>query len=103
MAVAVREINGVELEQLIAEGKVLADFYSKVCGPCKMLSFVLNDVAKNVDNVEIVKLDFDENKETVEKYGVVGYPTLILFNNGQEVERLKGLQQKPIIQRMIER
>jgi len=102
MAVTVREINGAELDQLIGEGKVLADFYSKVCGPCKMLSFVLNDVAKNAEGVEIVKLDFDENKETVKKYGVTGYPTLILFNNGQEIKRLKGLQQKPIIQRMIE-
>jgi len=102
MAVTVREINGADLDQLISEGKVLADFYSKVCGPCKMLSFVLNDVAKNVDGVEIVKLDFDENKDAIEKYSVSGYPTLIFFNNGQEVERLKGLQQKPIIQRMIE-
>lgn len=102
MAVIVREVNGADLDQLISQGKVLADFYSKVCGPCKMLSFVLNDVAKNVEGIEIVKLDFDENKNTVKKYGVSGYPTLILFNNGQEVERLKGLQQKPIIQRMIE-
>jgi len=102
MAVTVREINGEELDQLIGKGKVLADFYSKVCGPCKMLGFVLNDVAKNVDDVEIVKLDFDVNKEAVEKYGVSGYPTLILFNNGQEVERVKGLQQKPVILRMIQ-
>ncbi len=101
MAVTVREIDGEELDQLIGKGKVLVDFYSKVCGPCKMLSFVLKDVAKNVEGVEIVTLDFDENKDVVKKYGVVGYPTLILFNNGQEVERLKGLQQKPIIQRMI--
>lgn len=102
MAVIVREIDGEELDQLIAKGKVLADFYSKVCGPCKMLSFVLKDVAKNVEGVEIVTLDFDLNKEAVNKYGVVGYPTLILFNDAQEVKRLKGLQQKPIIQRMIE-
>ena len=101
MAVTVKEINGEELELLIGKSKVLADFYSKTCGPCKMLSFVLEDVAKSVDGVEIVKLDFDANKDTVEKYGVTGYPTLILFNKGQEVERLKGLQQKPVIQRMI--
>ncbi|TGE34984.1 thioredoxin [Desulfosporosinus fructosivorans] len=98
----IREINGEELDQLISKGKVLVDFYSKVCGPCKMLSFVLKDVAKNVDDIEIVTLDFDQNKEAVNKYGVVGYPTLILFNDGKEVDRLKGLQQKPIIQRMIE-
>lgn len=102
MAVTVREINGEALEKLIQENKkVLADFYSKTCGPCKMLSFVLKDVAKSVDDVEIVTLDFDENKEALEKHKVSGYPTLILFDNGQEVERTKGLQQKPVIVRMI--
>lgn len=102
MAVTIREINGDELEQLIRENKkVLADFYSKTCGPCKMLGFVLNDVAKNVDQVEIVKLDFDENQAALEKHNVSGYPTLILFREGQEVERYKGLQQKPVILNMI--
>lgn len=102
MAVTIREINGDELELLIRENKkVLADFYSKTCGPCKMLGFVLMDVAKNVDDVEIVKLDFDENKEALERHDVSGYPTMILFNKGQEIERFKGLQQKPTILRMI--
>jgi len=101
MTVTVKEVNSEELEQLINQGKVLVDFYSSTCGPCKMLSFVLKDVAKEVEDLEIVKLDFDLNKETVEKYGVAGYPTMILFNNGQEVERLKGLQQKPVILKMI--
>ncbi|MGI6227069.1 MAG: thioredoxin domain-containing protein [Peptococcales bacterium] len=102
MAVTVREVNGEELEQLLnTDKRVLVDFYSSTCGPCKMLSFVLNDVAKEVDDVEIVKIDFDLNKTTVEKHGVAGYPTLILFDNGQEVERMKGLQQKPAIVKLI--
>jgi len=101
MAVTVREINGEELEQVIRQGKVLVDFYSKTCGPCKMLGFVLKDVAKSVDDVEIVLVDFDVNKEAVEKYGVESYPTMIVFNDGQEVTRVKGLQQKPKIVQMI--
>jgi len=101
MAVTVKEINGVELNQLVGQGKVLVDFYSKTCGPCKMLGFVLNEVAKEVDDIEIVKLDFDLNKEIIEKYDVAGYPTMILFANGQEVERMKGLQQKPAILKML--
>ncbi|AET67461.1 thioredoxin domain-containing protein [Desulfosporosinus orientis DSM 765] len=101
MAVEVREIKGEELDQLVNQGKVLVDFYSKTCGPCKMLGFVLKDVAKIVDGVEIVTIDFDTNKETVERYSVESYPTMILFNNGQEVTRIKGLQQKPKIIQMI--
>ncbi|MBS3975489.1 MAG: thioredoxin family protein [Syntrophomonadaceae bacterium] len=101
MAVTVREINGEELERLIAGNKVLVDFYSKTCGPCKMLSYVLKDVAKDVDGVEIVAVDFDKNKEAVDKYGVDSYPTLIVFNKGKEVIRVKGLQQRPKIMQLI--
>ena len=102
MAVTVREATAAELEQLLSEGKrVLVDFYSSTCGPCKMLSFVLNDVAKEIEDTEIVKLDFDLNKDMVEKCGVIGYPTLILFNEGLEVKRMKGLQQKTAIINML--
>ena len=92
------ELNGLELEELVASGeRVFADFYSNTCGPCKMLSFVLEDVAKTVDNVKIVKVNFDQNKEFLEKFAVSMYPTMILFEGGKEVKRLKGLQQKPLI------
>lgn len=101
MAATIREITGAELDQVIKEGKVLVEFYSKTCGPCKMLSFVLKDVAKDVDDVEIVTLDFDVNKDAVEKYSVAGYPTMIFYKDGQEVERVRGLQQKPKIIQMI--
>ena len=101
MAVTVREISGAELDEVITSGRVLVDFYSKTCGPCKMLSFVLKDIAKGVDDIEIVTLDYDVNKEAVEKYSVAGYPTLIYFKDGQEIERIKGLQQKPVLLRMI--
>ncbi len=101
MPATIREISQKELDEAIKEGKVLVEFYSKSCGPCKMLSFVLKDVAKEVEGVEILTLDFDENKEAVEKYKVSGYPTMIVFNNGEEVTRLKGLQQKPKIVEML--
>jgi len=101
MAVTVKEVSGAELEGLITGGKVLVDFYSKNCGPCKMLKFVLNDVAKEVEDAEIVTLDFDENKEAVEKFQVKGYPTLLVFSNGVETGRVQGLQQKPVILKMI--
>ena len=103
MAVTIREINGTELDSLVEKrsGKILADFYSKTCGPCKMLGFVLKDIAKGIDDVEIVMLDFDLNKDALERYNVVSYPTMIFFNGGEEIERMKGLQQKPVILRML--
>ena len=99
----IKEVTGEEFEQLHTEGLVLADFFSSTCGPCKMLSFVLNDVEKQLgDQVSILKIDFDKNKEQTEKYQVKGDPTLSVFKNGEELERVSGLQQKPAIVKMVE-
>lgn len=98
-----KEVESVEFNELVNRGLVLVDFFSTTCGPCKMLSFVLNDVEKGLgDQVTILKLDFDKNKDLVEQYCVKGYPTLILLKDGQEIKRMQGLQQKPAIMKMIE-
>ena len=99
----VKEVEKVEFEQLVNQGRVLVDFFSSTCGPCKMLSFVLNDVDKTCgDKATILKVDFDKNQDLVEQYGVSGYPTLILLQDGVELKRMSGLKQKPVIIMMIE-
>jgi len=99
----VKEVEKVEFEQLVNQGRVLVDFFSSTCGPCKMLSFVLNDVDRTCgDKATILKVDFDKNQDLVEQYGVSGYPTLILLQDGVERKRVSGLQQKPFIIKMIE-
>lgn len=50
----------------------------------------------------ILKVDFDRNKEIVEKYDVASYPTILLLQDGEEVKRLKGLQQKPVLKQLLE-
>lgn len=99
----IKEVNREEFKELVGRGLVLADFFSTTCGPCKMLGFVLRDVEKEFgDGLTILKVDFDQNRELTEEYGVTGYPTLILFKNGEEAGRLQGLQQKPVIVKLIE-
>ena len=98
-----KEVNSQEFNELAKEGVILVDFYSKTCGPCKMLAFVLNDVEKALgDKVKILKVDFDANKDLTEAYKVVGYPTIIVLKDGEEVKRLQGLQQKPLIIKTLE-
>ncbi len=98
-----KEVQTVEFNELAGEGVVLADFFSTTCGPCKMLSFVLNDVEKALgDKVKILKVDFDKNKDLTEKYAVKGYPTIIILKDGVEVKRMTGLQQKPALIKAIE-
>lgn len=77
---------------------VLADFYSSACGPCKMLSYVLRDAEKEIgEDFSIIKIEFAEMKELVNECKVTGYPTLVLYDNGKELERMEGLQQKPTV------
>lgn len=98
-----KEIESTEFEELSSTGVAVVDFFSTTCGPCKMLSFVLNDVEKVMgDKVNILKVDFDKNKDLTEKYEVKGYPTLIFMKDGAEVKRMQGLQQKPAIIKAIE-
>ena len=92
-----KEVNSEEFKELAGKGLVLADFFSTTCGPCKMLGFVLKDVEKEFgDDLTILKVDFDQNKD------LTGYPTLVLLKEGEEVGRLQGLQQKPVIIKLVE-
>ena len=90
-----------ENEVLHSDKPVLLDFYADWCGPCKMLAFVLQDVDKSTD-IQILKVNYDENPDLLAEHNVTGYPTLILFKDGVEVERKSGLQQKPVIIKMIQ-
>lgn len=99
----IKELVKEDFATDLAQGAVLVDFYSKTCGPCKMLSFILKDIDKTYgEKVKIIKVDFEENPDLIEKYNVEGYPTLIMFKDGKEVSRKSGLQQKPVISKMIE-
>jgi len=78
-----------------AQGVVLVDFWATWCGPCKMIAPLVEQIAsENEGKLTVGKLDVDANGQTALKYGVMSIPTLILFKNGQPVERLVGYQPK---------
>lgn len=69
--IMLKEVNSEEFRELAGKGLVLADFFSTTCGPCKMLGFVLKDVEKEFgDDLTILKIDFDQNKDLTAEYGV---------------------------------
>lgn len=82
-------------EVLQATRPVITDFWAEWCGPCKMIAPILEDLAEEYeDELMVAKLDVDSNPNTAMRYGVQSIPTLILFKNGQEVERLVGAMSK---------
>jgi len=84
-----------ETEVLKSTLPVIVDFTAIWCGPCKMLEPVVMQLSQEWDGkVKIVKLDVDDNSNLAVQYGVMGVPTLILFVNGNPVQRLSGYQPK---------
>ncbi|KAA3645553.1 MAG: thioredoxin [Chloroflexi bacterium] len=83
-------------EVIQAEGPVVVDFGAVWCGPCKMLDPIVDDLAANewADNVKVVKVDVDHNPDIAMQYGVMGVPTLMVFNAGEMKERMTGYQPK---------
>src|SRR5215203_3338997 len=72
-----------ETEVLQATAPVLVDFWVELCGPCKMIAPILDEVAAEYgDRLKVAKLNIDDNQATPQKYGIRGIPTLMLFKNG---------------------
>ena len=84
-----------ETEIVQADKPVLVDFWATWCGPCQMIAPVLEEIAaEHADELAIFKLDVDANPRTPMQFGVMGIPTLILFKNGEAVERITGYMPK---------
>jgi len=86
--------NEENFNELISSGEVLVDFFATWCGPCRMLSPVLEEMSTERSGVKIVKIDVDECPNLSRKYGVMSVPTLFLFKDGKEISKQNGFMPK---------
>jgi thioredoxin 1 len=96
--------SNFEREVLGSDKPVLVDFWATWCGPCRVLAPVLETVAeKYAASARVVKVDVDENSSLTQRYGIKGMPTLVLFKDGREQERVVGVVSATVISRMIDK
>ena len=90
----IKQVNTEEFKNEIKEGIVFVDFFANWCGPCKMLSPVIEQLSEEIKDVKFLKVDVDLANEIAVEYGVMSIPTLIMFKDGKEVAKQIGLMPK---------
>ena len=86
-----------EFQSFINNEYVLIDFYADWCGPCKMLSPVIENIASSRDNIKVAKVNVDELNDIARSYSVMSIPTLILFKNGTMVDKKIGFMSESLL------
>lgn len=101
---SVHIINDQNFEEMTKSGLVLVDFWAEWCGPCKMMLPRLDELASKIgDKATIAKYDVDANSEVAGMFRVMSIPTIILFKDGQPVEKWVGVQEVSTLEAAIEK
>ena len=91
----VAEIMSQDFEKVLnSQTTVLVDFFATWCGPCKMMSPIIENIAEENSNVKVVKVDVDKNQDLAMKYSVMSIPTIIIFKNGKPTATFVGVKDK---------
>lgn len=83
-------MDNFDEEVINFKGKVLVDFWAEWCGPCMMLSPIVDEVAEEIDDVKFCKCNCDEARDIALQYNIMSIPCLIVFENGEEINRSVG-------------
>ena len=90
----VKQINSNEFKEVIKEGKVVVDLFATWCGPCKMLSPILDEISEEIKTTNFYKIDVDDNQDVAREYSVMSIPTILIFENGELSNKIVGLRSR---------
>ena len=90
----VKQIDSKEFKEVIKEGKVVVDLFATWCGPCKMLSPILDEISEEITTTKFYKIDVDDNEDVAREYNVMSIPTVLVFENGNLINTIVGLKGK---------
>lgn len=96
------ELNQSNFEDTVSSGIVMVDFWADWCGPCRLLSPTIDQLAKEQPDVKIAKLNVDEYPEIASRHGVMSIPTLLFFVDGQLKDTSIGVVSKAVIEKKLE-
>jgi len=90
---------------LLGDSIIIVDFFATWCGPCKILGPVLGDIANEVEDVTVVKINIEEGDNSVlaAQYGIKNIPTVVIFKDGQQVDKFVGAQSKDSVLAIVNR
>ena len=94
---SVQKLNQNNFNNAIANGTTLVDFYADWCGPCRMVSPIVDEIAAERSDMTVGKVNVDDENALAMKYGVMSIPTLIVFQDGKEAARIVGARPKAAI------
>lgn len=98
----VKILNDDNFASSVASGLVLIDFFAEWCGPCRMLTPIIEELANEVPSVLIFKVNIDESPETSQKYEISSIPTILLLKDGQEIKKIVGLKDKDFLLALLQ-
>lgn len=97
----VEEIKEEEFKDKISKGRVLVDCFATWCGPCKMLSPIIDEVSKRHKDISFYKIDVDDAEGVAKEYGIMSIPTLLLFNDGKLIRREVGFRSEDELEELL--
>lgn len=100
---AVQHLKTDNFDSAVAKGVTLVDFWAAWCGPCKMLAPVIDGLAAKYEGrAAVAKVNIDEEMDLASRYGIMSIPTILLFRDGQLVQRTVGVQPEEVFVRMLD-